>query len=302
LLSAFTQYFEATQLNNGLNLLTSNYSTTLTFPPPDEMKVRARLNAEVVSLTGGVTNYQFLSEPIEAYYYDLDDNRRPHWLCEIEIFDLTGNLINVILDNTQCDIKATFTMNPAIPVVPAIVDAWGWIRLDIQQGTINTPYELSTINPRLVAGNPLIPLPTESFTKVTNNITEVILECRIEPSNLPSGSIISISARMSETNSEGTSTWHIRNCVGDPTPPEWFTTTNLDLYIGRVILDGDHLECYEVLGTSTTPADYPFEPISVLDSWGDEVDDPCDDCYNSVKLTEIGGVKLEENLTTKIIE
>lgn len=299
LISANTQYFNGSQLNNGLNLLTSNYSTTLTFPPPDEMKVRAKLEASVQDPTGASTNYQFISEPLEIYYYHLDDNRRPHWLCDIEIYDLAGNLINAILTDAECEIKATFTK--AVPFEPDLVGAWGWIRLDVQQGTINTPYELSTMNPRLVSGNPLIPLPTETFTKITNLGTSVILECRVDPTNIPSGSVLAVSARVSSSN-DGFETWEIHQCFGDE-PETFYTSTNLNAYIGQVILTGIHLECYEVIGTSTNPPDYPLtEPITILDSWDDSFPDPCDECNGSVKLTEIGGVKQEEDLTTKIIE
>lgn len=298
LLSANPQYFDATQLNNGLNLLTSNYSTRVIYPPPDHFQIKAKLNATVNDGTGTLTDYWFLSNDLKAYYYDLDGNRFPKWICDIETFDTTGTQIDVILSDNYTDVKATFSKNPlAFPTPPDLTGGWGWIRLDVQQGTINTPYQISTIyNP--IASSPLIPLPLETKCKLTNSGSDVILECRIDDSLIPSGSILSISARLSD--GVGGTTWHIRNCFGEPSPDEWYTSTNLDLYIGQVILTGTYLECYEVLGTSTNAPDYPHEPLIVLDSFAG--DDPCSECWDSKKLTEAGGIKLEEDLTTKIIE
>ena len=297
LLTANTQYFDGTQLNNGLNLLTSNYSTTLTFAPPNAYQIKAKLKATVNDGTGTLTDYWFLSNDIKAYFYDLDGNTPPNWICDIETFDTIGNQIDVILSDNYTDIKATFSKNPlAFPVPPDLIGGWGWIRLDVQQGTINSPYQISTIyNP--IGSSPLIPLPLETKCKITNSGSDVILECRIDDTLIPSGSVLSISARLSD-GLEGT-TWHIRDCNGEP-PDEYYTTTDLTAYIGMVISVDVSGVCYEVLGTSTTPPDYPHEPLMVLDSFGD--DDPCIDCWNSWKLTEAGGIKLEEDITIKIIE
>lgn len=294
LLSANPQYFDATQLNNGLNLLTSNYSTKLTFPVPDNYEIKARLNATVNDSTGVPTNYQFLSNDLEAYYYDQDGNRNPKWVCDIQTFDTTGNLIDVILSDNFTDVKATFTKNPlALPVPDDLVGAWGWLRLDVQQGTINTPYQISTIyNP--ILSSPLIPLPTETKCKITNLGGTVLLEARIDNNTIPSGSVLSISARLGDGADSGT-TWEVESCESGA---RYYSTTDLTLYIGQIIyLDSlDH--CFSVIGTSSNPANYPSEPISV---WGDDYES-CSSCFGSQKQTEAGSQKYEEDGTNKIIE
>ena len=294
LLSANTQYFDATQLNNGLNLLTSNYSTTLIFPSPDNYQIKARLNATVNDSTGVSTNYWFLSNDLKAYYYDLDNQRNPNWVCDIETFDTTGNLINVILNDNFTDIKATFTKNPsALPVPPDLVGAWGWLRLDVQQGTINTPFQISTIYLPTVASSPLIPLPTETKCKLTNLGGTVLLEARINNDFIPSGSVLSITARLGEGFSDDT--WEISNCEDGAS---YYTTTDLTAYIGTIIYIDSLDHCFEVIGLSTNAPTYPSEPITV---WGDDYES-CESCFQSQKLTEAGNQKYEENGTNKIIE
>ncbi len=293
LLGADAQYFNASQLFNGYNLLTSNYSTTYGFVPPNQYKVRARLNANVLSNSGVTTNYQFLSEPLDIYYYGKDSTRFPHqWSCDIEIYDVSGNLIDVILTDAECDIKATFSKN--YPFVDDLIEPWGWIRLDVQQGDLNTPWELSTINPRLITGNPLIPLPAETFCKVTNNGANVILECRVDPTNLPSGSVLSVSARLSESNGALPVVWELYDCEGAST---YYTSTDLTAYIGQTIWIEFGNNCYSVIGTSNQPADFPAEPIVVIGTTDD-----CAECFQSAKITESGTQKYEEDGTKKIIE
>tara|TARA_R110002020_G_C16321697_1_gene774856 strand:- start:476 stop:3166 length:2691 start_codon:yes stop_codon:yes gene_type:complete len=293
LLTANSQYFDATQLNNGLNLLTSNYSTRITFPAPDNYEIRAQLKATVNDGSGTLTDYLFLSNPLKAYYYDLDGRRNPHWVCNIETFDTTGVLIDVILSDNYTDIKATFTKNPAaFPVPDDLVGAWGWLRLDVQQGTINTPYQISTIyNP--IASSPLIPLPTETKCKLTNLGGTVLLEARIDDALIPSGSVLSITARLS--GGEAETTWELYDCEGGIT---WYTSTDLSLYIGDYIYIDSNNHCFQVIGVSTNIANYPNEPVIV---WGSGYED-CSACFGSQKLTESGSQKYEENGTNKIIE
>lgn len=291
LLTANTVYFNANQLNNGLNLLSSNYSTTYAFPPASTFELKARLNAQVGDNSGGSTNYQFLSNDLKSYYYDLDEGRDPDWIGDIETYDLNGNLINVIYSNEEVDIKATFTKNPLAPPSD-LTGAWGWIRLDVQQGTINTPYELSTINPRLIT-SPLIPLPNETFCKLTNNGNDVILECRIDNNLIPSGAILSITARVSETNLE-VWTWELFNCETSQTE---YTSTDLNAYVGTWIMETGTLLCWEVVGVVSGQAE--------TYAWGGTFGtgfDGCITCFNSLKKLENGGQKETEGLIDKQLE
>lgn len=273
LLNANTIYFNSAQLNNGLNLLSSNYSTTYSLPLADAFDLRARLNAQV-SDGSSTTNYQFLSNKLESYFYDLDDNDPVHWYGKIETFDVDDNLINLIYDNENVRIKATFNKLVGKEAPPDLVDPWGWIRIDIQQGSINSPFQLSTINDNLTP-SALQPLATETKCKITNLGSSVILECLTDFSNLPSGSILSVSARISDENTAIFSTWKIQEC-GEGTPQVYYTLTDLSAYVGQVVLF-ENAECWLVVGADTKAPNVPFSTI-VNDSF-----ENCNDCGDGIK-------------------
>ncbi len=291
LLSANAVYYNTAQLNNGLNLLTSNYSTAYPLLPPlYDFQLRARLNASVSDSNNVITNYQFLSENLDAYYYDMEIDKQPHWIGAIEILDLNSNVINVIYDNQNTRIKATFIKNVAN--LPAdLVDPWGWLRLDIQQGDINTPYQISTLyNP--ITSSPLIPLPAETRCKITNSGATILLEAEIDHTNIPAGSTLSVSARISDTNEIEIPTWLLRSC--EPVA-NWYTETDMSAYTGTFVMGTDYL-CYRVMGVGTDPITLPGFVV-LADSFIN-----CTDCNDSVKATESGGTKQEENAVSKIIE
>jgi len=291
LLSANAVYYNTAQLNNGLNLLTSNYSTTYdTLPAIYDFQLRARLNASVSDSNNVITNYQFLSENLKAYYYDLELDKIPHWIGSIEILDLSSNVINAIYDNQNTRIKATFIKN--VLNLPAdLVDPWGWLRLDIQQGDINTPYQISTLyNP--ITSSPLIPLPAETRCKITNSGATILLEAEIDHTKIPAGSILSVSARISDTNEVEVPSWEIRSC--EPVV-SYYTDTDMTAYAGTFVMGTDYV-CYRVMGVGTDPVTLPgFVVLS--DGFIN-----CSDCNDSVKSTESGATKQEEDFTTKIIE
>ena len=291
LLSADTIFYNASQLNNGLNLVTSNYSTAFTTSPQTNYSIKARLNASVSDSNNVITNYQFLSEDLSSYYYDTDDREKggPRWIGDIEIFDLDNNLINAIYDNANTRIKATFTKSPISPP-PDLSNPWGWIRLDIQQGDINTPSEISTIYTP-ISSSPLIPLPSETRCKITNSGASVILEAEIDYTKIPAGSILSVSARLSENNDEIT-TYEIESCEPVAT---YYTDTDLSAYLGQYLMN-DLYECYRVIGTSTNAVTLPGFTV---------IGGPftnCSECNNSVKSIESGSSKTTESGSLKTIE
>tara|TARA_R110001583_G_C5664989_1_gene409991 strand:+ start:2939 stop:5623 length:2685 start_codon:yes stop_codon:yes gene_type:complete len=272
LLSANTDFFNASQLNNGLNLLSSNYSTAFLTSPQSDFQIKARLNSNVRDNNNVVTNYQFLSDDLKSYYYDLDDNDPTEWSGVINTFDTNGTQIDIIYNNNFTDIVATFNR---IVTASDLTTPYGWIRLDIQQGTINTPFELSTLYLPSI-NSALIPLPTETFCKIQNVGTQIKLSCRIDFSKIPSGSIISLSARISESNDFASySTWKIKEC-GEGVTLEYYTLTDLTAYIGQVVLF-ENGECWEVIGTDTKAPNNPFSTI-VNDSF-----ENCNDCGDGVK-------------------
>lgn len=299
LLSANTIFFNASQQNNGLNLLSSNYSTTYLPVPASDFELKARLNANVLDSNNVVTNYQFLSNDLKSYYYDLDDNISPEWSGNIKTYDTNGTLIDIIYQDNFTDIVATFFKTSSKPTPPDLVDPYGWIRLDVQEGSINSPYELSTLYPPST-NSALIPLPSETFCRITNVGSQIKLECRIDFSNIPSGSILSVSARISESNDiSSITTWKIKEC-GEGITQEYYTLTDLTAYIGQVVLF-ENAECWEVIGTDVKPQDVPFSTI-VNDSFTN-----CNDCGdgikkmdgtspigNIIKTTEQGNIKTLE--------
>ena len=289
LLTANSNYYNPSQLNNGLNLLSSNYSTRYTLPLADTFELKARLNANVRDSNNVVTNYQFLSNDLKSYYYDKDGDTPTNWECNIETFDTTGNLVDIIFDNTYTDVKATFTKNPlASPTPSDLIGAWGWIRLDVTQGTINTPFEISTIYEPI--SSPIIPLPSELICKLTNSGATITLECRIDGTLIPSGSQLSLSARLSESSNL---TFEVTNCDGGGTE---YTDTELSAYIGQIIGLSNGL-CYTVVGSSTETA-----TLTGLTVTGSDYAD-CETCIvANLKTLESGGIKTLENGTQKSIE
>lgn len=296
LLNANTDFFNPSQLNNGLNLLSSNYSTAFLMSPQSDFQLKARLNANVLDSNNIVTNYQFLSEDLKSYYYDLDDNVVPEWSGIINTYDTSGTQIDIIYNNNLTDVVATFNR---IVTASDLTTPYGWIRLDIQQGTINTPFEISTLY--LPSNNSaLIPLPSETFCKIQNIGVAIKLSCRIDHTKIPSGSILSVSARISESNdSTSFSTWKIEECT-EGVPLEYYTLTDLTAYIGQVVLF-ENGECWSVVGADTKAPNNPFSTI-VNDSFTD-----CNDCGlaikkidgtsptgNIIKTTEQGNIKTLE--------
>ena len=186
---ANTVFYDVNEPNNGLNKKSSNYS----------LKEGYELVVVIESTVGFVkpgltpTNYQFLSQPHAYYDYDLDNNVTPEWSVEIVTIDENGiNTNGVLQTSINTTIQATFT---PLSGTTGLIAPYGIIRLNQSGGNIQTIYELSSIRESIL-NNPLIPLVGESYTKLTDNGTTVVLECLVDGSLLNATTNYDISATL----------------------------------------------------------------------------------------------------------
>lgn len=279
--SANSIFYDNTQLNNGLNLLSSNYSNS------NGYQLVINLDAQVKDVNNTVTNYKFLSNDLTSKYYDTGITDPPKWECQINTFDDTGLQIDTIYNNDTTFIKAFFSLTSGLPT--NLVRPFGWLRLDVLQGDINTPYELSTINLPLVTNSPLKALSGETYAKLTDTGSQIIIEGRIDHTLLPAGSKLSITARLSDSN---VPSFELITCEGSFTV---YIDLDLTAYIGQYIILNDGT-CYLVVGASgETPT---ITGKTLLGAgYGD-----CGECNASLKRTESGSIKTMESGDFKIIE
>ena len=189
---ANTVFYDVNEPLNGLNKKSSNYSLKEGYEMLVIIEADVRLPSEGIILSQS-TNYQFLSQPHAYYDYDLDNNLTPDWSVEIVTLDDnladTSGIINTSINTT---IRATFT---PLSGITDLIAPYGIIRINQSGGNINTIFELSSIRESIL-NNPLIPLVGESYTKLTDNGTTVVLECLIDGSLLNATTNYDISATM----------------------------------------------------------------------------------------------------------
>jgi len=191
---ANTVFYDANEPNNGLNKKSSNYSLKEGY----ELVVIIESNLTKAKATYS-TNYQFLSQPHEYYDYNLDNNVTPDWSVEIVTIDENGiNTNGVLQTSINTTIQATFT---PLSGTTGLIAPYGIIRLNQSGGNIQTIYELSSIRESIL-NNPLIPLVGESYTKLTDNGTTVVLECLVDGSLLNATTNYDISATLRDDASQ----------------------------------------------------------------------------------------------------
>ena len=195
---ANTVFYDANEPNNGLNKNSSNYSLL------NGYELVVVVESDITSVPNLLailqsTNYQFLSQPHAYYDYDLDNNVTPDW--EVEIITLDDNGVNtsgILQTSINTRIYAIFT---PVGGVTTMVNPYAIIRLNQSGGNINTIYELSSIRGSVV-GNPLIPLAGESYTKITDTGTTIIVECLVDGAILDPTTNYDISATLREGATE----------------------------------------------------------------------------------------------------
>lgn len=195
---ANTVFYNAAQPNNGLNKNSSNYSLKNGY----ELVVIIETDVSTGNTIFGTTqptNYQFLSQPHAYYDYNLDNSGTPNWAVEIITLDDNGaNTSGVLQTSINTTIRATFT---PLSGSTSLTDPYGIIRLNQNGGNIQTIFELSSIRESII-NNPLIPLVGETYTKLTDNGSTVILECLVDGSLLDASIDYDLSATLRDDANE----------------------------------------------------------------------------------------------------
>ncbi len=198
---ANTVFYDSNEPNNGLNLNSSNYSLK------NGYELVIIIESDVAVLTGSglfglsilSTNYQFLSQPHAYYDYNLDNNGTPDWSVEIITIDENGaNTSGIIETSINTTIRATFT---PLSGSTNLTNPYGIIRLNQSGGNIQNIFELSSIRESII-NNPLIPLVGESYTKLTDDNSTVVLECLIDGSLLDASVNYDLSATLRDDIAE----------------------------------------------------------------------------------------------------
>ena len=193
-LDADTIFYDASEPNDGLNKKSSRYSLSNGYELIVVVEADVRKQSQFFN-----TNYQFLSQPHEYYDYNLDNNVTPEWSVNIITLDEGGaNTLGVLKTSENTTIRATFT---PLSGSTSLSDPYAIIRLNQDGGNINTIFELSTIRESVI-GNLLIPLDGESFTKLTDNGSTVVVECLIDGSLLDDSINYDISATLRDDANE----------------------------------------------------------------------------------------------------
>ena len=195
---ANTVFYDVNEPNNGLNKNSSNYSLKNGY----ELIVIVESDATSVPNIFGVTqitNYQFLSQPHAYYDYDLDNNITPDWSVQIITLDDNGvNTSGILQTSINTKVYAVFT---PLGGVTTMLNPYAIVRLNQNGGNINTIYELSSIRGSIV-NNPLIPLAGESYTKITDTGTTIIVECLVDGSLLNTSLDYDISVTLRDGTNE----------------------------------------------------------------------------------------------------
>ncbi len=199
--NANTVFYNVNEPNNGLNQNSSNYSLKNGYELVVivESDVAVLVGSGIFGLSTLITNYQFLSQPHAYYNYNLDDNVTPDWAVEIITLDENGaNTSGILQTSINTTVKAIFT-----PVGGStnLTNPYGIIRLNQNGGNIQTIFELSSIR-ESVLNNPLIPLVGESYTKLVDDNSTVVLECLIVGSSLDASVNYDLSATLRDDTNE----------------------------------------------------------------------------------------------------
>lgn len=186
-------FYNANEQLDGLNKLTSNYSLK------NGYAIKVAMDAEM-SDGSTSTDYRFLSADFDIQDYDFPQPEPLEVNCKIVTYDQNANNLDGGFSDTENTIiEATFTyLTMGAPDANLL---YGWIGLDILNGSINTIYELSTLNAPATV-QPLVPLPAESLTKITSLGSTVTLECEVDFTQIDQDKGYCISAHLREKNPE----------------------------------------------------------------------------------------------------
>lgn len=176
-------FFDALEPFNGSNYDVSRYSEVSNYELRIIMDVVVQ-NADT-GLVTETTTYREIFPFINANTYDLDDGLAQFSAQDIELQTVSGVTIGTqeILDGQDTKVVVTFT--PTTPVA-LTNNYYGIISIEeFENGGVSKINELSSLE-TAAANNKLKPLAGESFTKVTNNGSTIVLECLIDSTQMTS--------------------------------------------------------------------------------------------------------------------
>ena len=192
---AAQEFYDNSQLNDGLNYRISNYSSVNGYT----IKV---LIETTVTDGANTTTYRDKSPDIDVYYYDEDQFFSPLWeqtkwtfnqenVQLSESISINENLTLLGNENTKVRIRFTATEGSVEDT-----EIYGVVRLEeYLNGGITGIYELSSTR-ESISYNPLIPLSGESYTKVTITSAYIELDCQIDYTKLAKGRTYKLSGRL----------------------------------------------------------------------------------------------------------
>lgn len=188
-------FYNASEPNNGLNKKISNYSLKEDY----EIVVIIEFDVRESDEPQTQTNYQFISQAHNYFDFDLDGNVPPDYSVDIITLDESGaNTSGVVKTSEDTTIRATFTPDSGST---SFVNPYAIVRLNQRNGNINTIYELSSIR-ESINNNLLIPLVGESYTKLTDNGSTVVVECLIDGFELDSEIDYTVTVELRESSTE----------------------------------------------------------------------------------------------------
>lgn len=184
---ADTVFYDPSEPNNGLNEKASQYSLK------DGYEIRILIDADVSVNGATVTNYIFKSPNATVLDFEEQDGTPITWTSIKETFDTSGANVNQeILTNADTNVKFTFTPDAA-PGLASLY--WGIIRIEEANQPGVAICELSTLR-ESKNNNILKPLPGESYSKLSLNVSVLCLECAIDYTKLNPAKKYNVYGRM----------------------------------------------------------------------------------------------------------
>jgi len=190
--STDTDFYDASELNNGLNFDTANYSQNTAVP---KSSVVTLYDFEVLNLEDDTTTtYRQVSPPIPVYdYTETDESPNPFTVVK-KLTNQAGTDTSLsILDSENTKVFFEFTDSRG----DVGTDYQGVIKLEeYQNGGLQNIYEISTFRTPL-ANSPLVPLSGDTYARITKSPFNVLtLECEIDKDKVQTGKQYHISGRI----------------------------------------------------------------------------------------------------------
>jgi len=190
-----SEFFDATELNDGLNEKTSQYSGVLGWDVYHQFLIQVRhvKVTRIVNLafpqginieTESTTDYALRSDAFDIDDFDVDATATP-WVGDVKAFDLFGDLTDNIFKDISVQIEIDFTHTLGI-LSPQ--DLWGEIFIEKVNGS-DSPYQLHTHRDWTHESSPIVPSDTlltgnDQFVELISTMNLVQLRCKTNQLNL----------------------------------------------------------------------------------------------------------------------